>query len=509
MIVGFKALEQRFGLQLVQPLRIVSTIGATRARHVGPDGIRSRFPPSYKPEDDLPGHFEFGLKYEELHLEFLVRLFRAVDPASIEEWCRREPSGQYARRAGFFYEWLTGARLDVPDVTMGNYVPAMSPEAYLVRTTPIRNRRWRVNDNLPGTRSFCPLIRLDPELLEATSFDPAQALQDLDHRFGAELLLRCSNWLSLKESRASFQIEHEESGLDRIQRFANVIAEHCGKIEAPLEEAGLKTLQAGILGENAPGPKGLRRSPVFVGQSTFREDIVHYVAPHFEVVPEMLAGLREFEVATRGASSLLRAGAISFGFVYLHPLRDGNGRIHRFLVNDVLLRDHAIPDPMILPVSASLTRSSRMRADYERALEAFSRPFMRRFESACRFGETVAAPDGTLTNFVFDACEDALPAWRHPDLTEQVLHVARLVNHTITEELAEEARILHAMQTALANLKDVVELPDTEGARLIRSLRENGWNLSGKLRKEHPWLDDEALASRAVEAIKLAFAAAG
>lgn len=29
----------------------------------------------------------------------------------------------------------------------------------------------------------------------------------------------------------------------------------------------------------------------------------------------------------------------SFGFVYIHPLADGNGRVHRFLINDVLRRD--------------------------------------------------------------------------------------------------------------------------------------------------------------------------
>lgn len=507
MIVGFKALEERCGLQLVQPLRIVSTIGPVREHQEGLDGTLSQYPPSYKPSDDFPGHFEFGLKYEELHLEFLARLFRAMDPSDIEEWCRREPTGQYSRRTGFFYEWLTGARLNLPDVSKGSYVPAIPSDKYMVRTTPIRCRRWRVNDNLPGTRSFCPLIRLDPKLQEATSFDTAKALDDLDHRFGAELLLRSSNWLSLKESRASFQIEHEENRLDRIQRFASVIAEHCGKIDAPLEDSGLKTLQAGILGKDSPGPKGLRQSPIFVGQATVHEDIVHYVAPHFEVVPELLAGLRLFESATRGAPPLLRAGAISFGFVYIHPLRDGNGRIHRFLVSDVLQRDHAIPDPVILPISASLTRSLRMRAEYERALEAFSRPFMRRYASACRFAESTVAPDGTSTNFVFDAYEEALPAWRYPDLTEQVTHVAHLVAHTITVELAEEVRALQTLQTALARLKEVVELPDPEGTRLIRSLKGIEWNISGKLVKEFPWLADDSLANRVVEAIRSAFAA--
>lgn len=35
----------------------------------------------------------------------------------------------------------------------------------------------------------------------------------------------------------------------------------------------------------------------------------------------------------------MRSAVAAFGFVYIHPLADGNGRVHRFLVNDILRRD--------------------------------------------------------------------------------------------------------------------------------------------------------------------------
>jgi hypothetical protein len=44
--------------------------------------------------------FEFGLKYEEIHLELFARLFAAIGPQPVEDWCRREPFGQYARSHG-------------------------------------------------------------------------------------------------------------------------------------------------------------------------------------------------------------------------------------------------------------------------------------------------------------------------------------------------------------------------------------------------------------------------
>lgn len=504
MRVGFKVLQDRFGIDLVQPLRVESEIGPTRTRVESPTGVQNRYPPSYAPRDDFSGHFEFALKYEEIHLEFLSRLFVASGPAPLEEWCRREPSGQYARRAGFLYEWLTGARLDVPDLTKGNYVPVLPPQGYLTRTTPILDRRWRVGDNLPGTPEFCPIVRRTSALQDALRFDPTLALADLDRRFGEEILLGSSGWLTLKESRASFRIEHEEDRSDRVARFASVIAEHCGKIEDPLCEASLTILQEGVLGANAPG-LGIRRSPVFVGQATLREDVVLYVGPRFEDVPGMLAGLREAERSTRGVEAVLRAGVLSFGFVYIHPMRDGNGRIHRILINDTLVRDRCIPDAVILPVSASITHSVRLRADYERILEVFSRPFLRRFGARCRFGEMTTAPDGTRTNFHFDAYDEAGPAWRHPDLTEHAIYVARLIEHTIQTQMAEEAKILSSFRIASERMKEVIEVPNAQANRIIRSLKENDWMVTGKLRKECVWLEDEAIRVRLVEAVRSAF----
>ncbi len=504
MLVGFKALESRHQLRLVQPLRVESTIGTTRATTESPDRIQRQYPASYKPEDDFAGHFEFGLKYEEVHLEFFARLFNAIGPAPIRAWCEQEPFGQYARKAGFFYEWLTGQSVGVPDLGNGGYIDAISKDVYVTRTVPIRNRRWRVNDNLPGSCAFCPIIRRTPAVHEVLAFDTTKALAKLDEQFGTELLLRSASWLTLKESRASFLIEHEADQTDRIKRFAHVIAEHCGRIPDPLSVASLQTLQVGILGETALR-LGLRRSPVFVGQSTIRDDIVHYIGPHYLDVPEMLNGLKEFEAATRGAEAMARAGALAFGFVYIHPMRDGNGRIHRFLINDSLLRDGAIPNGVILPVSASITNSPEYRFGYDRTLEVFSRAFMRRYSTSYHFGAATTAEDGTTTDFVFDDYADARFAWRYPDLTEHVVYTAHVVAHTIESEMATEARLLLRFQIAQERIKETIEMPSGDANRIIRSIKENGWRISGKLLGDYPQLDDSLLSTKLIEAVRSAF----
>ncbi|VVM64250.1 hypothetical protein PS645_01431 [Pseudomonas fluorescens] len=504
MQVGFMTLASCYGIALAQPLRVESTIGTARVRREGVGHVQNKYSSSYRPADDFAGHFEFGLKYEEIHLEFFARLFAKTGPQPIEDWCRREPFGQYARRTGFLYEWLRGERLDVPDVTNGGYVDAISSKSYLTRRDPIRARRWRVNNNLPGTAEFCPVVRRTGALQEALQFDLRAALAELDQTFGPDILLRTASWLTFKESRASFLIEKEADQADRIQRFAHVIAQHCGHIENPLSNASLQSLQAGILGQDAIG-LGLRRSPVFVGQATMREDIVHYIAPHCADLAQLLAGLNEFEVATRGAESLARAAVLAFGFVYIHPMRDGNGRIHRFLINDTLIRDKAVPDGVILPVSATITSSIDFRAGYDRTLEVFSRPFMRRYATAYRFGELVTYEDGTPSNFLFDDYEDARFAWRYPDLTEHVLYTAKVVKHTIRTEMADEARVLVIFQRAQEQLKEVLEMPDQDANRIIRSIKENGWKVSGKLKNGYPQLDDDSVAQRVVEAVRSAF----
>ncbi|MBK0093319.1 Fic family protein [Erwinia sp. S59] len=505
MLVGFKALCKRYHIELVQPLRVESSISTVRATHENQGRIEKRYPASYQPDDSFSGHFAFGLKYEEIHLEFFARLFAAIGPEPIESWCLREPFGQYARRTGFLYEWLTGNTLiNVPDVANGGYVAAIPAKDYLTRTAAIKNKRWRINDNLPGSPDFCPVIRRTPEVEHAIAFDVTAALHELDDTFGADVLLRTVSWLTFKESRASFLIEKEAEQADRIQRFAHVIAQYCGQIDDPLSDESLHILQKGILGHDALG-LGLRRSPVFVGQATMREDIVHYVAPQFQDLPQFMRGLQEFELATRDAEPLARAGVIAFGFVYIHPMRDGNGRIHRFLINDVLIRDGAIPEGVILPVSASITSSLDFRVGYDRTLEVFSKRLMRRYATSCHFGEIVTYDDGTPSNFSFSDYDDARFAWRYPDLTSHVLYTAKVIEHTVRVEMADEARVLTIFQQAQERLKEVLEMPDQDANRIIRSLKENGWQVSGKLRKEYPQLEDAARAEKIMVAVKSAF----
>lgn len=480
---GFQRLAIDHNVQPVQPLFSRSTGGSMRRREAQLQGERLVWPAHYKPDNSFRGHMEFGLKYERLNLELLSRLFARVDPGLIARWVEQEPTGRYARRTAFFYEWLTGKTLPVPD-TASNvaYVDALDARLYWTAPQGSRNRRWRVHDNLPGTREFCPLVYLGPEAERDWLYDVALGVQQLDERFGPELLLRSAAWLTFKESRASFAIEREGDRNDRVRRFAAAIAAFSGRLSDPLSAPGLLTLQKAVLGDRALR-LGIRQSPVFVGQNAFDAPVVHYVAPESAWLPAMLKALHVCEQRTRGSLSLVRAAALSFAFVYLHPLADGNGRVHRFFLNHWLAADAVVPAQIIIPVSATIAASTRSRARYDDALEVLSVPFMQRYAAACRFGRRRVCPDGVETDFEFEQSDDAAHVWRYPDLTRHVAYVSELLHQTIETDMALEAHALRRHDVTIQAIKQVIEMPDADAERILRSLRHENWQVSNALRK--------------------------
>lgn len=184
--------------------------------------------------------------------------------------------------------------------------------------------------------------------------------------------MRSAVWLTIKESKSSFAIEHEQDQMARIRRFAAVMERRIGEYPALQSPDTLGELQREIVSERSTISRfGLRASPVFVGETHRFGHIVHYVAPHWDRLREMLRGLEVLLERTTGQSSVVRAGTAAFAFVFIHPLADVNGRIHRFIVNDVLRRDGAVPRPFILPISAVITEKPQNIARYEPAVSGW------------------------------------------------------------------------------------------------------------------------------------------
>ena len=134
------------------------TLSATGERHctLVKDGWRI-YSPSYAPPPRLDGHLTFALKHEGVDLAILKRLFAASGPSPIEAIVRAAPTGAYARRIWFLYEWLMDRRLGLPNADRGAYPLVVDPKRqYTVAA--VNSSRHRIKNNLPGTSEFSPLV---------------------------------------------------------------------------------------------------------------------------------------------------------------------------------------------------------------------------------------------------------------------------------------------------------------------------------------------------------------
>jgi hypothetical protein len=273
-------------------------------------------------------------------------------------------------------------------------VDAIGSDDYFAAARPINNPRWRVRDNLPGTREFCPLVRRTDTIRAAEQYDCAAQLEELNAEFGHDVLMRSAVWLTIKESRASFAIEHEQDQRDRIRRFAAVMERRIGHV----------------------------------------------------------------------------------------------------------------PKPFVLPISAVITEKPQNVVRYDEVLEAFSAPLMARYSDRYAFKDVRRKyEDGIESNFEFHAYDDALHAWRFPDLTAQAEYMAWVIDRTIHREMRREADVLREWTLARRMVKDIIDGPDADIDRIIRSVRDNRGVLSNKLRKEFPVLQDPQIVEDLAMALRNAF----
>ncbi|VVO09963.1 hypothetical protein PS691_03319 [Pseudomonas fluorescens] len=508
--IGAAWLATTFEVLPMARLSVLSQVGGRRSTQVE-DGFRlETYTENMRPDPDFLSNLQFHLRHEVPNLEFLMRLFTKVGSASVQGWVNAEPTGQYARRAAFLFEWLTGDQLQVPERIGGNYVDAINANVMVAASSDevVKVQRWRVNDNLPGTNYFCPTVVKTDAVKAAADLDVPRLFGQLTAEFGEALLLRAAAWMTLRESKASFAIEGEADRSTRIQRFADVMARRTGQGELPLTDAALAEMQEDILGAVTTLTRlGIRQSPVFVGETMRYQEIVHYVAPPENDLERMLDGIRVFLNRTKGQSPVMRSAVAAFAFVYIHPLADGNGRVHRFLINDILRRDGAIPDSVILPISAVITDDSGERRAYDSVLDQVSKPLMQGIRDQVAFASTrTHYPDGVVSNIEFTGQDQARPVWRYPNLGPHVVFISNVIRRTITEQMREESRYLRSHIQARQAIKEIVEMPDQQADRLLRSMEQNKGELSNVLAKEMPVLTRpeiwEAITKAVAQAVR-------
>jgi hypothetical protein len=435
--------------------------------------------PRHAPPASLAGHLTFALKHEGLDLAVLKRLFLALAPAEVEAIVRATPTGTYARRIWFLYEWLTGRTLDLPALDRGTYTPAVDPDLqWAIAGT--NSPRHRVRNNLPGTPEFCPLVFRTERLDAFVAANLAERARAAAAEVPRDVLARAAAFLLLKDSKSSYVIEGEDPPHDRVQRWGRAIGE-AGRQPLDLDE--LLRLQRIVIGDARFVRLGLRQEGGFVGAHDRHTGapLPDHISARPEDLPSLMAGMIAFDRGVApGLDAVIAAAVLAFGFVYVHPFADGNGRLHRYLIHHVLARHGFNPPGIVFPVSAAIL--ARID-DYRRALESYSSRLLPviPWEPTDRGNVRVTA--------------DTADFYRYFDATPHAEFLYGCVERTIAQDLPDEAAFLRRYDAFRAAVATIVDMPDRTVDLLFRMLRQNGGRLSRRAReREFQQLTDAEVA---------------
>ena len=482
-LTGYAALVQ--ALQVDVPLRSVACVspGSVREGRRRTDEL-ILFDRRYRPKDDVGGHLLFALRHEEPDLRVLKRIFDALPDDAITGIVRAVPTGAWARRAWFLFEWLTGRRLDLPDTAAGNYVDALDPAVCFV-AAPVNSPRHRVRDNLPGVPGFCPVIRCTPALEDFAARGLAGRAAGIVRGADRRVLARAASFLLLADSQASFRIEGESPPRNRVERWGRAVMQ-AG--ERPLSVPELERLQSILVEDARHITPGLRTEGVFLGD----RDAEGMPLPELiGAPPSDLPGLMKAMVAanarmaTGGLDPVLQAAAVAYGFVTAHPFEDGNGRLHRFLVHHVLAERGFSPPGLLFPVSTAILAEIET---YARLLRERSAPLMDHIEWR-------PTPRGNV-----EVLNDTRDLYALFDATDFAGFLYGCVARTVEEDLPREIAGIEAYDRARQGIGALFDMADQRVSLLIRFVRQNGGRLArGRREKEFASLRDDEV--EAVEQI--------
>src|SRR5262249_55665290 len=140
---------------------------------------------------------------------------------------------------------------------------------------------------------------------------------------------------------------------------------------------------------------------------------------------------------------VIHSAAVAFGFVFIHPFIDGNGRLHRYLIHEELSVLGFTPKGIALPVSAFILTHLDQ---YIESLEQFSRPRLLRTEFEPQLPNIAAKGNDPLYFRFFDAT-----------LQAQFLYTA--LQRTVMHDLREEIDYLIGFDRARERLRNEMDWP--------------------------------------------------
>ncbi|MET7244984.1 Fic family protein [Methylobacterium sp. EM32] len=478
--VGYAALVQQLELSVAPHYRssYVTPKGAAREIHSDGSAIYI-YPISYSRGETIGDQLEFAIKYDGINLEILASVFKIIEEEHILSYINRAPTGKYSRKIWFLYEFLTDRRLPLADLKTGNYIEILEADKYYTSQI-IRNPRQRINNNLLGTRQFCPIVRRTDILKRDEELNLDSKVIEILRKYDDDTVNRAISYMYTKETLSSFLIERETPSQDRAERFAAMLKRAASYADLTHD----MILEArNLIVDEKYRVTGYRSDEVYVGENlSYLHQKVHFVGAAAQHVTDMMEGLvscyRQMRISE--VHAVIVAAAVSFGFVFIHPFDDGNGRTHRFLIHYILSKMGFTPEGLIFPVSSAILNNMR---DYDECLERFSVPIM------------------GLVKYQLD--EDGVIklqyspefSYRYFDATVIAEYLFYCIQATIAIDFVQQLDFMVAYRETRNALKDASDMPDKKIDLFIRFYLQNGGKLSKtKLARHFSELSEDKVA---------------
>ncbi|MCF6309075.1 MAG: Fic family protein [Sulfurimonas sp.] len=421
------------------------------------------FDAQLKVEENAYSNLEFAIKHENIDLLVLKFILKAFSKDDILRNIKINDKRILSKKIWFLYEFLLCDKLELEDLPVGKYDDLLDKKKYIVKNNPIKSKRHKINNNLLGTSKICPIIKRTTKLQNYMDRDLSIDIFNVIGKVSKSLVRRATNFLLLSDSRASFEIEGERPTKNRIENWGKIINE-AGKI--PLSIGEIQRLH-GILLEDSRFMKiGLRDDEVFLGD----RDRDNYAIPEFigaksKDLKELIGDWIELDtlLSHDEIDPILHAVIIAFSFVYIHPLEDGNGRIHRYLIHHVLAHRNFYQKRMIFPISNVILDGIQM---YRNILESHTAPLMNLINWE-------ATTDGNVK-----ILNDTDDIYRFFDCTKSCEYIYECVEKTIKETLPDELNYLNSFDKAYLEINELIEMPDNKIKTLITFILQNNGKLS-------------------------------
>ena len=470
-VIGYEFIAAQLALRMPPVQRPAQLRPVTR---IEPMADLLAVPRQVAPADDatLLDHLLFALKHEDLNLALLLEGLRLVSAEELSAALAAQRTGSYLRKAAFLWEKAHGSELPLPwDSTGGNYVDLFDADAYYVGPVWERSQRLRVNFNGIGPFEFCPMVRRD-EALAGRGQNVLDSLRAWAADAGNQGTLdRVLNWAYLAETRESFAIENETPSPDKERAFLQALATL--RERRPLTEGYLVDLQNTVISSPLMAEAEFRNRQNWLQRGGRGALAVRYLPPPPDALPALMDGWMRMANSTEGdVPPLVRAALVSFGFVFLHPFMDGNGRLSRLLAHHSLNLQQALPradgQATLLPLSVAMKRHE---ADYLAALEAFSRPARHLWDVTCLADN----------EFLFDF-RSTPHIYAHWNGEAAARFVTTCAEQALAQSLIEETLFIQAFDQAFDRIDRSFNLPNRTINLLIQWIRQNGGQLPARRR---------------------------